>query len=555
MKAQRIWIWLLGSYLLLVAIGLWVRPLMPVDETRYAAVAWEMWSRGDFLLPHLNGQPYDHKPPLLFWLIAVGWWALGPDSIWVRLLGPLLTLANVVLLSRLAAQLWPERAPVRLLAPVVFLGAWYVALYSTGLMFDMLLLLFVLGAWIALWQAAAQPRALRFVAFGACVGMGMLAKGPVALVYTLPLALLAPWWRIQAAPFPRRRWYAGIALALAFASAIPLAWLASIAASADGSFLWKVIWEQTAGRVSGEMGHGRPIWWYLPLLPVLALPWIFWPPAWRAIAGARSAAAESGSRFVVAGIASAFVLLSLVGGKQVHYLVPILALAAAFLARRLADTAQARPPSTFDDLPIAALMSPLPMLLALAWATRHGTNLPAWVATISIPLALLPALVGLTLIARENRGIVPATVGVGVAGLQFAALTLLAILQAARPYYDLEHAARFIASQQELGRPIAFVGARYQGEFGYLGRLRDPIETLEIDAVDAWVELHTDGIIVVRRKRLLRDAGLHVEWSQPYKSDELLIFGADEVREDRAAFLEPPGQLPEAITLHRRDGS
>ena len=46
------------------------RPLMPVDETRYAAVAWEMWTRGDFIVPRLDGLPYDHKPPLLFWLTS-----------------------------------------------------------------------------------------------------------------------------------------------------------------------------------------------------------------------------------------------------------------------------------------------------------------------------------------------------------------------------------------------------------------------------------------------------------------------------------------------------
>ncbi|MBP8306641.1 MAG: glycosyltransferase family 39 protein [Burkholderiaceae bacterium] len=552
MSPRRLWLWLLGSYLLLVVIGLWVRPLMPVDETRYATVAWEMWAQQNYLLPQLNGQPYDHKPPLLFWLIAAGWWIFGADSAWVRLMGPALTLANVALLSRLTAKLWPDRRSLILLAPVVFLGSWFVALYSTGLMFDMLLLLFVLGAWLALWAAAAQPLAVRFAAFGAWVGFGMLAKGPVALVYTLPIALLAPWWRIQATPFPRLRWYAGVLLSIVVATAVPLAWLASITADSDTSFLWRVIWEQTANRVSGEMGHGRPIWWYLPLLPIVALPWAAWPPAWRAVGGIRATPAEPGTRFVLAGMSTALIVLSIVGGKQVHYLMPILALSAALLARGLSDQAQMRPPTTFDDLPIAALMSPLPILLALAWSTRHGTSLPAWVSTISVPLALLPTLVGLTLIARENRGIVPATVGVGVAGLQFSALTLLAIMQAARPYYDLEHAARYIAEQQSRGRPVGFVGARYQGEFGYFGRLKEPIQSLEATAVAAWAAANPEGLLVARRKRVQQHAGLQVEWSQPYKSDELLIFGAGEIREDHAVLLDGTHRGP--IETGLRDG-
>ena len=63
----------------LAALQLWLRPLLPVDETRYLSVAWEMWQRGDFLVPHLDGVPYSHKPPLLFWLVHGLWFevALG----------------------------------------------------------------------------------------------------------------------------------------------------------------------------------------------------------------------------------------------------------------------------------------------------------------------------------------------------------------------------------------------------------------------------------------------------------------------------------------------
>ncbi|MDP1533672.1 MAG: dolichyl-phosphate-mannose--protein mannosyltransferase, partial [Rubrivivax sp.] len=52
----------------LTAVVLSTRPLSPIDETRYVGVAWEMWLRGDFLVPFKNGEPYSHKPPLLFWM-------------------------------------------------------------------------------------------------------------------------------------------------------------------------------------------------------------------------------------------------------------------------------------------------------------------------------------------------------------------------------------------------------------------------------------------------------------------------------------------------------
>ena len=42
---------LLAGWAAFAAASIWLRPLWPVDETRYASVAWEMWLRGDFLVP------------------------------------------------------------------------------------------------------------------------------------------------------------------------------------------------------------------------------------------------------------------------------------------------------------------------------------------------------------------------------------------------------------------------------------------------------------------------------------------------------------------------
>src|SRR3954469_18814233 len=50
---------------LLATIG-W-RPLLLPDESRYGNVAREML-RGDALVPTLNGLPFFHKPPLLYWV-------------------------------------------------------------------------------------------------------------------------------------------------------------------------------------------------------------------------------------------------------------------------------------------------------------------------------------------------------------------------------------------------------------------------------------------------------------------------------------------------------
>jgi len=61
----------LGGSLFILFFNLWGRTLENHDYLRYAEVAKEMIQSGDWIVPRLNGEIYLHKPPLLFWLIAL----------------------------------------------------------------------------------------------------------------------------------------------------------------------------------------------------------------------------------------------------------------------------------------------------------------------------------------------------------------------------------------------------------------------------------------------------------------------------------------------------
>jgi len=47
-----------------------IRPLSLPDEGRYGDIGRWMFVSGDWLIPRLNGIPFFHKPPLLYWLQA-----------------------------------------------------------------------------------------------------------------------------------------------------------------------------------------------------------------------------------------------------------------------------------------------------------------------------------------------------------------------------------------------------------------------------------------------------------------------------------------------------
>ena len=78
----------LAVFALLLGLQLLVRPLLPIDETRYLSVAWEMHQSGDIAHLTRNLEPYSHKPPLLFWLINLVWLVTGVSELAGRLIGP-----------------------------------------------------------------------------------------------------------------------------------------------------------------------------------------------------------------------------------------------------------------------------------------------------------------------------------------------------------------------------------------------------------------------------------------------------------------------------------
>src|SRR5262245_27327520 len=94
-----------------------------------------MWLRDDWLVPHLNGAPYSDKPPVLFWLILVGWRISGVSEWWPRLIGPLCALANGALTVVLARRLWPDHPRDRTAPAFLYVALW--AAYSTLVLFDL----------------------------------------------------------------------------------------------------------------------------------------------------------------------------------------------------------------------------------------------------------------------------------------------------------------------------------------------------------------------------------------------------------------------------------
>ncbi len=506
-----------GLWAVVMAAALLTRPLMPMDETRYLAVAWDMWLNGNLLVPHLNGETYSHKPPLLFWLINLGWGVFGVNEWWPRLVAPLFGLASLFLTARLARDLWPETAqrPDSSMAPLVLFGGLFWAVFTTLTMFDMILTAVVLIGLIGVvkaWRGGGRGGALfGFVLLGLGIGLGVLTKGPAILLHTLPAALLAPWWGrgISGAlsgggERGLGRWYLGVAGAVVLGAAIALAWAVPAGMAGGEAYQDAIFWGQSVGRMVSSFAHSQPWWWYGAALPVLGLPWVVWPAAWRAarllpkrLTLEDGGAEAGGMRFCVAWFVPALIVFSIISAKQFHYLLPELPACALVLARLLAaeDMAERRAP------PSLVLPGLLAVVLAAALFALPVLPLPAlpqpWWDLVASGWGLALAASGVGVMAAARLPLSGRITALAALAALFVVSTHLAMRPVLAAVFDLKPLALRLAEWERQGVPLANY-SKYHGQYNFLGRLKKPIAQVGMfhpDTVE-FIKRHPDGKII-----------------------------------------------------------
>jgi 4-amino-4-deoxy-L-arabinose transferase-like glycosyltransferase len=524
----------------LALLALALRPLLPIDETRYVSVAWEMWARGDFLVPYLNGKPYSHKPPLLFWLFQLGWAVFGVNEWWPRLVPPLFAIGGLALTARLANRLWPGRDDVAGAAVWILSGSLLWVALLTFMGFDTLLLFFTLVGVLGIARAAQGESLRGFAMLGAAIGLGVLAKGPVILLLTLPAALAAPWWM---RPRPSAvRWYSGVLASVALGAAIALAWALPAANAGGTAYREAIFWRQTAGRVVPGW-HRHPWWWYLLLLPILLFPWSVWPPLWRGLARLAHGPSDPGLRLALAWLLPPLAVFSLMSGKQPQYLLPLVPGFALLGARALyAAPDRVRRYDTLAQGLVFAVVGVAWTLAALVGIERA----PAWLDSLSpLPGAVL-VVSGVALAFQPLADLARRVAVLALSSAFLLALAYAGLAPVIGPYQDVRPLAAYLAPLAQAGHPIAYYDYKYHGEYHFLARLREPFAIIDgPNTLREWIRLNPDGRLVVYRSTRANDEGpaggeairwdpAAADYTRPYRGGHVCVFG-------RAAILAAVG--------------
>ncbi|MCZ2149309.1 MAG: glycosyltransferase family 39 protein [Bryobacterales bacterium] len=234
--------------------------LLGADEPRYASIAREMATSGDWITPRLWGEVWFEKPALLYWMMAAAM-KLGAPGDWAaRLPIALMSVAFLAGYFVLLRRRIGGRAAGLAAAMLATCAGWLV--YSHVAVTDVPMTACFTAAMLmsAEWLEDGKPERLWYA--GCWMGLAILAKGLVPLALAAPLVWfgrkrLLDLWRLAAA---------------ALAVAVP--WYALCVGANGRAFLVDFIWKHHFGRFfTSELLHVQPFWFYVPVILGLLFPW------------------------------------------------------------------------------------------------------------------------------------------------------------------------------------------------------------------------------------------------------------------------------------------
>lgn len=178
MKKQA---WLLPLILvcLLVNVSGMLTPLV-VNAAKYAQVAREILANHDWVNMTIGHEPYEQKPPMLFWIGALAFALFGKSAVIYKATVLLFSLIGAFATFKLGDLLYNRRTGQ--LAAFFWVTSLGFVHFNSDIHTDTLL---VVPVMLAIWQFAAYfklKRELNFYLGVVFVGLAMLTKGPVGMV-------------------------------------------------------------------------------------------------------------------------------------------------------------------------------------------------------------------------------------------------------------------------------------------------------------------------------------------------------------------------------------
>ena len=123
------------------------------DEAWYASIAREMAISGNCIQMIWNGKPYYDHPPMGFWLMAISYKLLGTNELATRLPSALLGLFSVLLIYKIAHELFGKKVIGFVAALILGTSVWYVIRVRSGNLESVFIFFYLLTVFLSIKSA------------------------------------------------------------------------------------------------------------------------------------------------------------------------------------------------------------------------------------------------------------------------------------------------------------------------------------------------------------------------------------------------------------------
>ncbi len=426
------------------------------DEPKNAQCAYEMFERGDWIVPTFNGDLRTDKPILLYWFMLIAYHLFGTTEFAARLPSAICGIGTALLTFHLGRRLF--NASVGLWAGLLVSSSMWFVVASRAATPDGLLIFFsTLALWLYVRSTVpadkAEPLAAgeshpgiptsgwAFLGMYAAMGMAVLAKGPIgvllpgSVIGCFVLAMTTPkrsvgndahgrlafvktfgswvvrtFWPIRIAEVA---WKLRPVTAMLVVGVISIPWYVAVGLQTDWEWPKGFFLDHNVGRFSSPMeGHSGP-----PLYHIISIAVCFFPASiflapmilnvirqLREPTGEHNGqASKAGFVFATSWIAVYVIFFSIAGTKLPSYVTPtypaLAMLTGCFLYQWIKSPAEISRVWQRIALVVFGVVG-IVMLLALPLVTKEFAPGEEWLGAIG----LIPLLGAVVAIVASERG-------------------------------------------------------------------------------------------------------------------------------------------------------
>ncbi|MEL6975468.1 MAG: glycosyltransferase family 39 protein [Bacteroidota bacterium] len=351
-KKESLWVFVFAFVLCIAFSGSY--PIYILDESRNAAAAFEMLVRNDWIVPTFNNQLRTDKPPLHYFFMMLGYKLFGLNALGARffsgLFGALLFLVTFQNVKKHLGSTVSLITVLVLGASVFFVQEFHLAVPDPYLIFFMVTGLF------CLFNQYKTPNAKWFLSAYLSLGLGVLAKGPIAIL--LPGLIVLIFLLLNRSFNLRmiKRLNPFVGLFIVFLVAGP--WYVLVHNATEGAWTQGFFFDHNMSRFSSEKeGHGGLFLLTFAYVLLGLLPFsVFFIQAM--VQGWKSRKTNDFIFFSVVAVAATLVFFSVASTKLPNYPMPcypFLAILIAFYLNRIRQGHSAK--STYWSIGFLLLVS------------------------------------------------------------------------------------------------------------------------------------------------------------------------------------------------------